>query len=42
MGVDHRVYRDVIEDLIGAAGIGKEEELCEPTDGAEIQIGAVL
>jgi hypothetical protein len=27
MGVDHRVYRDVIEDLIGAAGIGKEGEL---------------
>ena len=27
MGVDHRVYRDVIEDLIGAAGIGREGEL---------------
>ena len=27
MGVDHRVYRDVIDDLIGAAGIGREGEL---------------
>ena len=27
LGVDHRVYRDVIHDLIGAAGIGEQSEL---------------
>ena len=27
LGVDHRVYRDVINDLIGAAGIGEQSEL---------------